>query len=285
MIKDVFGALAVATRKLFRNWLALLILLVLYLALLGCFYLFISTREATVGQLLLTVVLGIAAPVLWFVIQGIAARYAGGERAGRLLTHSLGSFWKLVLIVLPLVLVIGLAVYYLGSIEIKSVQETVRAVAAPRRAQPPKPPTATARPWQGVALSTLQYLLLCLVLPLASIQLWIEAARDGLKPAIKSAPRALGRAFLPRSVLTYAIGFVFFAVLPYFLVLKRTPVTNPWLDLSLLGTRLVLAVLFSLIGWVVTVGALSILSSRSAAVAAETSPNFNEGRGHVPVRT
>jgi hypothetical protein len=285
MIKDVFGALAAATRKLFRNWLALLMILVLYLALLGCFYLFISTREATIGQLLLTLVLGITAPVLWFLIQAIAVRYTDGERAGKLLVHSLRSFWKLVLIVLPLVIVIGLAVYYLGSVEIKSVQETVRSVAAPRRPQVPKPPAAHAMSWQAVALSTLQYLLLWLVLPLASIQLWIEAGRNGLKQSIKSMPRTVGRAFLPRSVLTYAIGFVFFAVLPYLLVLKRTTVSNPWLDLSLLGARLVLAVVLSLIGWVITVGALSILSTRTAVGAEETTPNFEEGRGHVPVRT
>ena len=104
MIKDVFNALASATRKLFHSWLTLVILLALYLAMLGSVYLFFSTREATVAQLLSTFALCILAPVLWLVIQGIAVRYASEDRATRVLARSLADFWKLAIIVLPLIL-------------------------------------------------------------------------------------------------------------------------------------------------------------------------------------
>jgi hypothetical protein len=263
----------------------LIILLALYLAMLGSVYLFFSTREATVAQLLLTFALGIIAPVLCLVIQTIAVRYASEDRAGKLLAHSLGDFWKLAIIVLPLVLLIGLAVYYLGSIELKSVQETVRSVAAPRRVAP-RMTTVRSTPWQAVALSTIQYLLLGLVLPLASIHLWIEAAQTGLKNAFKTAGRTIVHAFAPRSVLTYAIGFVVFAIIPYVLITKRTPVTTAWLDVSLLGARLALAKLLSLIGWVVTVGAITRLATRNPATAEQTNKgHLNQGTEHVPVES
>ena len=286
MIKDAFNAIAYAGRRLFQSWRVLLILLVLYLAMLASVYLFFSTREATVAQLLLTFALGIVAPVLWFVIQTMAVWYASEGRAGNLLVRSLGDFWKLAIIVLPLVLLIGLAVYYLGSVEFKSMQETVRSVAAPRRPLTARVPSVRSTPWQAVALSTLQYLLLGLVLPLASIHLWIEAARAGLKNAFKTAGRTIAHAFAPRSVLTYVIGFVVFAIIPYLLVTKRTPVTRPWLDVSLLGARLALAVLLSLIGWVVTVAAMTKLATRKTATAEQTNRSrFDQGAEHVPAES
>ena len=67
MIKDVFHAIASATGKLFHSWRTLLMLLALYLAILGSGYLFFSTREATIAQLLATfaVVLIIKDIALW----------------------------------------------------------------------------------------------------------------------------------------------------------------------------------------------------------------------------
>lgn len=286
MIKDVFNAIGAATRKLFRSWRTLLLLLALYLAMLGSVYLFFSTREATVAQLLLTFALGIVAAVLKLVIQVVAVRYSSEDRAGRLLLRSLADFWKLAIIVLPLFLVIGVAVYYLGSVEFKSVQETVRSVAAPRRVPVPRVPPARSTPWQAVALSTLQYLLIGLVLPLASIHLWIVAAQNGLKTAFKRFARTIARAFTPRSVLTYAIGFVVFAVVPYFLVTRRTPVTSPWVDVWLLGARLALAVLLSLIGWVITVAALTKLATSETLGAEQPDTRrFNQGTEHVPIES
>lgn len=285
MIKEVFNAIASAARRLLRGWRVLLIMLALYLAMLGSVYLFFATREATVAQLLLSLALGILALVLWLVIQEMAVRYGSEDRAGRLLALSFSDFWKLGIIALPLVLLLGLAVYYLGSVEFNSVQETVRSVPAPRRVvgtrEPPPSPA-----WQAVALSTLQYLLVGLVLPLASIHLWIEAARNGLKNAFKRFARTMAHAFAPRTVLTYAIGFVVFAVIPYLLVTKRTSVTSPWLDVSLLGTRLALAVLLSLIGWVVTVGALARLRAGETATAQQMDDSrANPGIEHVPAES
>jgi len=233
-------------------------MIALYLAMLGAIYSFIATREATIGQLLLSFLLAILAPVLFLIIQTMAARYHDDDsRAWRLLAGAARDFWKLLVIALPLILLAVLAVYVFGKFEpntpATAIREAVRATPAPPRLVTPKPQPVH---WQSILITTLEYLLFCLILPLSAIHLWIATARDGLKQAFKRLARIIGRAFAPQSVVTYAIGFGFFAVVPYFLIVTKTPVNSAWLDAGLLVARLLFAVLFSLIGWVVTVGAL-----------------------------
>ena len=281
MFKRIFKSLTSASRELFRCWGALLILLVLYLAMLGAIFEFIATREATAGQLFLSVLFALAAPVLFPIIQTMAARYnQGSQRASGLLGGSVRDFWKLLVISLPLILIAVLAVYLFGKIAttapVATVRDAARAIPAPARAATPKPQPVH---WQSVAITTIEYLLFCLVLPLAAIHLWIGAARDGLQQTFKRSPRILARAFAPQSVVIYAIGFVFFAVAPYFLIVTKTSVSSAWLDAGLLVARLLLAVLFSLIGWVVTVGALGDRGEASSTVSVAQP---SEGAGHVP---
>jgi hypothetical protein len=281
-MKRILHAFASALRELFRRWGALIILLVLYLAMLGAIYQFFVTREATVGQLFLSLLFALAAPVLFLIIQTMAARYnQGSPRAWALLGGSLRDFWKLLVISLPLILIAVLAGYLFGKIETTTpatvVREAVRAAPAAQRPVTPKPQPVH---WQSVAITTIEYLLFCLVLPLAAIHLWIGAARDGLKQTFKRSPRILARAFAPQSVVIYAMGFVIFAVVPYFLIVPKTPVSSAWwLDAGLLVARLLLAVSFSLVGWVVTVGALGGRGEVSGDV---TVAQPSEGAGHVP---
>jgi hypothetical protein len=281
MVKRIFHAIASALRELLRSWGALLMLLVPYIAMIGAIYQFIATREATVGQLFLSLLLALAAPVLFLIIQTMAARYnQGSPRAWVLLGGSLRDFWKLLVISLPLILIAVLAVYLFGKIgttaPAAAVREAVRALPTPPRPATPKP---QAVHWQSVALTTLQYLLYGLVLPLAAIHLWIATAREGLRQAFKRSGRILGHAFAPQAVVTYAIGFVFFAIVPYFLVVTRTSAASAWLDVALLGSRLLLSAVFSLIGWVVTVGALGELSAMNAT---EGAAQTDGGTVHVP---
>jgi hypothetical protein len=281
MIKRILQAITSGWRDLVRNWRAQIILFVLYLALLGAIYWFIATREATIAQLFLSLLLAIAAPVLFLVIQTMAARLRDrGEQVWALVGSSLRDFWKLLVIALPLIAITALAIYLFsklgGNPPAKNVREAVRAVPAPGRTVAAKSQPVS---WQTVAITTIQYLLFFLVLPLAAIQLWVATARDGLKQTFKSFARVLARAFVPQAVVTYAIGFVFFAVIPYFLIVTPTHLAKPWLEAGLLASRLVLAVVFSLIGWVVTVGALGELSYGSRMVAA-TQPS--QGTDHVP---
>ena len=211
----------------------------------------------------------------------MAARYtAGNGRALALFGGSLRDFWKLLVISLPLIVIAVLAIYLFSKFgttaPVATVREAVRAVPTPPRPVPPKPQPVH---WQSVALTTLQYLLFLLMFPLAAIHLWIATARDGLKASVKRSARILGRAFAPQAVVTYAIGLIFFAVIPYFLVLTKTSAASAWLDITLLVSRLGLAVLFSLVGWVVTVAALGKLSMEGGS---ESVAQAGESAGHVP---
>jgi magnesium-transporting ATPase (P-type) len=281
MIKRILYTIASSSRQLLHNWRALIILFVLYLAMLGAGYQFFVTREATIGQLLLSSLLALAVPVLFLVIQTMAARYnQEKQQPVGLVGRALRDFWKLLVIAIPLILIAVLASYLFGKVGSNAPATAIREVARSLPA-PPRPvaPKTQAVHWQAVAMTTLEYLVFFLILPLAAIHLWIATAREGLKQTFKRSARILARAFAPQAVVTYAIGFVFFAVVPYFLILTRTPVGSIWLDAGLLVTRLLLAVAFSLIGWVVTVGALGELSDPNIAVGIA---NENEGTGHVP---
>ena len=78
-MKRILHAIAHASRQLFRHWGSFLILFALDLVMLGAIYQFIATREATVAQLFLSLLLALLAPVLFLVIQTMAARYNQGK--------------------------------------------------------------------------------------------------------------------------------------------------------------------------------------------------------------
>jgi hypothetical protein len=80
---------------------------------------------------------------------------------------------------------------------------------------------------------------------------------------LRSLHHTLARAFAPQAVLVFAFGFLIFAVAPYFLLAQIIPIQRTWLEVPLFTVRIVVGALLVLIGWVVTLGALSILSSRT----------------------
>jgi hypothetical protein len=260
MIKDVFGALGASTRRLFKKWPALLLAVALYAALIGCGWLFFSTRVATVLQVVATLAAPVLAVILFFVLQTMLARFSIEDRAFRLLGTSLKRFWAVLLISLPLIAIAAAVIYFSGEITDSfkpAVQQTARNI--PARLRNVARPATQSTPWQVTLVTTIQYILLLVALPLAAISLWGSTARDGLGTALRKSGRTLARAFGPRSVLVYAIGFLFFGLIPYQLIFTATHANNPWVEAGLLAARLMLAWLLSLIGWAVTVGAIAEL--------------------------
>ena len=73
------NALLSALRLLFMNRRALCSIVFAYAGLLTTLYLFISTREATISQLLLTLFSIAAAPALFFLLQSISVTYTSGN--------------------------------------------------------------------------------------------------------------------------------------------------------------------------------------------------------------
>jgi hypothetical protein len=257
MIRNLLTPWAKATRRLLKIWPAIAIFLVLYLTILAAVYFFVATGVATMGQVILSLVLIAAAPMLFFVIQSMSVSYAQTEAgAGKLFVGSLKSFWKLIVIAAPFVMLAVLCVYLVDKAQAPAVQTPeelahIAKTASKHLVAAPGPPPAM------VLLSALEFLILCFALPLATVHLWISAAGSGLFRAIKSAGRTIVGAFRPGPVFIYTIGLLIFGLAPYWLVAAHTHAQSPWLDIGLLGARLILAVLLSLFGWVITMGALT----------------------------
>ncbi|HZS08896.1 MAG TPA: hypothetical protein VFD58_28930 [Blastocatellia bacterium] len=275
MLKNIINALTTAARGLFGNWRALSAFFLLYLALLLALYWLFTSGVATIMQVLFTFVLAVIIPVLFFVIQAMSVSYTTSEaKIGALLKQSLRDCWRLLVIGLPLLLLAWLVSYLLGRFEenvVAGAAEAARRAGSSARSSSPVN-------WLGVMVTALRWLLLYIALPLVTIQLWIAASRTGLGAAIKGVGRSLARALAPRSLLTYLIGFVFFAVIPHFLFFTLTPAKNQWLELSLLGARVALALVFIFFGWVVTLGALAkIDADRTDGVTAGEPVAFAQG--------
>jgi hypothetical protein len=212
------NALLSALRLLFMNRRALYSIVFAYAGLLTTLYLFISTREATISQLLVTLFSIAAAPALFFLLQSISVTYTSGNLR-KLVILSI----KLFIVSLPVIGLIVFAAY-------------------------------------KVNMTTLRYLLIAVIAPLLAIQLWIATSNTGLRSLVKRLGQVLSKTFAPDSVLVYACGFLIFAVAPYLLLRKSISTEGAWLGISLLTVRLAASATLMLVGWVTTVGAISILS-------------------------
>ncbi len=290
MTKEVLSALASAARGLLRDWRALLALAVLYAALVAACGLFVTTREATAWQLFLTAATAVAIPLLLCVVLAGCALYAAGERrAIPLVTGALKGFWKVAVLGVPVLALVVLTVWGMNKLENK-VRHDPRAEAQETFSTPEedesevesgekkKPPVR----WKYLFVSALRLLLLGVALPLLAAQLFIGAARGGVVAGL----RRLGRAFGPRSVFTYAVGMIVFALLPYFLFNLRTPASAGWLEVTLLSLRLGLVFLLTLGGALMTMTALAhdgdgenIPATSATAPPPQTAPRVEEPVG------
>lgn len=243
------GAMFSATRMLFKKWTTLPLLIAVYAALLLSLYLFVSTREATVLQLGITFVVMLAAPLLFFLLQAASVNYATTEQTG-LLRKAAYDCLKLIVVSLPVIGLTILGLYVLGKLQGRlAVDPTTLQVTSVNKL---------------TLLMVARYLLIAVVAPLVTIQLWIATSTHGLRASIRNVREALGKAFAPQSMLVFACGFLIFAVAPYYLLSKTMNIQRAWLEVSLLTARVVISALMVLLGWVVTVGAISILSRGSA---------------------
>ena len=227
MYSQSITAILSAARSLLRNRRALLLMIAAYAGLLLAIYLFVITREATISQLILTLVAVVSAPALFFLLQAVSVSYADNPTSRGLLKKTL----KLIAVSVPVLALILLTVYGLSKIQTH-------------------PTIVTA----------VRYLLLAVITPLLAIQLWIAGS-------VKNPRKVLRSTFAPQSMFVYACGFLIFAIVPYYLLQGKLSIERPWLELSLLILRLSVSALLILIGWVTTVGAISILTRSSYATA------------------
>lgn len=254
MIKEALAALRDAAQSLKRTPAHLLVFVALYLLLVVACHLFITTRVATVPQLIVTALTALTAPLLFFMLQAASVDYTRtASSTNSLLRRAAGDFPKIILASIPLILLgIGL-VYLINKLQVQFPVPLPTPVITNAIAVEAPVPFA----WSEFLFFALRLFLLGILLPLLAIHTWLSVARRGLVATMKNLFGVLRSTFAARSLLIYTFGLLIFAGLPYFLIFTRTPVSQPWTELSIFGLRLFLVFALTLFGWVVTIGALA----------------------------
>lgn len=259
----------------FMNFGALVIFALLYALLLVASYLFISLREATIWQVFVTYALLILIPVGFFILQAsIISRVIEQKLRWRVV---LIDALKFVAVAVPVLLVAWLLYYLLNKLSLRYPAPVVAVPAAAGKAAAAATPLPTPPlHWPSLIIGTLRFVLLAVAVPLVMIQLWIAVAggalfSGGVKAFLKRIGSTLARAFSSDSVLLYGLGLVIFFVLPYLFLVPIFRLNGNKTEFAFFVLRLVLAYLFSLIGWVLTLTALTRSASGASGLAPEVS--------------
>ena len=266
MIATTFKTWIDTTKALLTNIRALVIFAALYALLLGTLYWFIATREATVWQVAITLFGLVLIPAEFFILQAAILDRArdSGFRWRAILIDAL----KIFAVTIPVFIIAYLLWYLLNKWQLH--------YPAPKAAFvfPPAPPKPQPVHWPTLLFGTLRCLLFGVVFPLALIHKWIEVTRNDLKTLLaggaKGILRRIGRgcacALSSSSVLTYALGLIVFVLIPYALLFVPLKITGNKTEFAVFILRLVLVFVFTLFGWIVTVGALAKLPCEIAVV-------------------
>jgi len=250
-----------AIRELLTKPRALAILAALYAVLLATLYGFISIREATMWQVAITFVFLVLIPIEFFVLQSAILHHTRAPKFHW--PQIVRGAIKLAVITIPIVL-LGFLVNYLLNKWQAHYPAPQPLLILPGARTPAAP--------QPLHWPTVRLLLLGVVLPLAAIHLWIEAAAQDVRSLFSGRARtvlqrmanAIARAFAFDSVLTFALGLVIFVLVPYAVLFLGRPPKGNKTDFAVFIVRLLLVFLFTLIGWIVTLTVLAKLEPTPA---------------------
>ena len=269
-----------------RNWFESLrmtltsartiMLLVLYAVLLVSFYFFISTREATVGQVFLTYALLFLVPALFFIFQAAILDFARNRKF--VVKPLLLSALKLFLVTIPILLIGALVWWLMNKLQLRYAAPPAPVVFGPT---PPKPQPVH---WPTMLITTLRFVLFGVAFPLATIHLWIEASvcdlrasfSGGAKTIFGAIGRTLARAFSSEAVFVYGLGLILFVLGPYLFLFVPVHVKGTKTDFAVFILRLLLAFSFTFVGWVVTVTTLLRTNATAEPVGVKASATVVE---------
>ncbi len=247
-----------------------IVLLVLYALLLVSFYFFISTREATVGQVFFTYALLFLVPALFFVFQAAILDFA--RQRNFALKGILLSALKLFLVTIPVVLIAAFVWWLMHKLQLRYPPPPAPVVFAPT------PPKTQPVHWPTMIITTLRFVIFGVAFPLATIHLWIEASvcdvrasfTGGAKTIFGTIGRALARAFSSEAVFVYGLGLILFVLGPYLFLFVPVHVNGTKTDFAIFVLRLLLVFVFTFVGWVVTVTTLLRANATKEPVEVKT---------------
>ncbi len=258
--------------RTFANPGALLVFAIIYALLLVASYIFIWIREATISQVLFTYALMFLIPIGFFTFQAaIIDRALDQKFRWRVI---LIDALKFLAVTIPVLLLLWLLYYLLNKVAGRYPVPVVQAPPPP--VDPATPPPTPPLHWPSLFFTTLRFVLVGVAFPLVAIQLWIAIAggelrglfSQGVRPFFARIGSAIARAFSSESVLIYGLGLIIFAVLPYIALTPRFSISGNKTEFAIFGLRLLLAFMFSLVGWVSTVTALARTESGFTTEAA-----------------
>ncbi len=252
------------------NARALLILVVLYALLLVSSYFFISTREATVWQVLVTYGLLFLVPAEFLLLQAVVLEFARNHKF--VFKQIIVIAIRLFLVTIPVVIIAALVWWLMNKLQARFPAPPAPIVFGPA------PPKAQPVHWPTLLITTLRFVLFGVAFPLATIHLWIEASvcdvrasfAGGLKTILGTIGHALSRAFAADSVFVYGLGLILFVLGPYLFLFVPITIKGNKTDFAVFVLRLLLAFGFTLIGWVVTIVTLARANPRRETVEIKT---------------
>ena len=243
----------------FANFGALLVFAIIYAFLLVASYIFISIREATIWQVLVTYALMILIPIGFFTLQAAIINRAMDQKLRwRVILIDALKFLAVTILVL---LVVWLIHYLLNKVSARYPAPVVE-IPPPTKAAQPTTPAKPPLHWPSLIFATLRFVLWGVAFPLAAIHLWIVIAGGEIralfaKSLFKRIASALARAFSADSVLIYGLGLIIFFVLPYLILVPTFRFNGNKTEFAFFSVRLLLSFLFSLVGWVLTLTAFA----------------------------
>jgi hypothetical protein len=268
MVTNTLKSITQTMGTLLKNRTALAIFAGLYAVLLATLYGFVATREATVWQVVVTLLFLVLIPAEFFILQSAIVTHArdGKFHWGRILSNSV----KLAVVAIPIILV-GYVLFVLLNKWQAHYPQPAPTLTFPI---PPGPPKAGPLHWPTLLFATVRCLLFGVALPLTTIHLWIEVASHDLRVLVAGGAQAFlkrignvfARAFASDSVLIYALGLIVFAAIPYAVLFVRIPVKGTKTDFAVFIAGLLLAFVFTLLGWVATLGALAKTNDQATSI-------------------
>jgi hypothetical protein len=245
MLTESFQTIVAAARQSLKNWRSMILLAALYASLLATLYFFVTVREASADQVVLTLLLAMLAPILLFVLLTASASQTRDLGPVLLLKDSLKNSWKVVLVSVPLIVLALFAVYLLGKAQTYFGADSSGLSNLAEHRMGMQDSGADTPRWNLIALTTIRYFLIGTVLPIVAIHLWIASVREDLLPAIRKMKELVVRALSPDSVLMYMAGFMVFGLIPYLLLFSAIPAKKVWLEIGLFAGRIVATFLLS----------------------------------------
>ena len=240
MLNQVWNSVRTAFQGIVTKPRAVVLAFLVYLLLIGMIWLFVTTREATIADLLITFVSAILVVTLFFLLQAIAVGYGDGLHLKALVAGLMRDAAKLLVVSLP---VIALAVI-------------VNLMANRLTPEPFEPENFFSR----TLLPAIKVIVFWLILPLLAIRLWIVTARHGLRAAYARIGRTFLDSFAPGRVLTFVLVAAITGAIAYLLIYQKTTINREWIEISVLAARIALAAIVIFLGWLVGIRALSELN-------------------------